>query len=180
MIISMKRKRNQRKHRQKQQKGRKRTRQDKRRQSRSRDVAKPGGWDLNPDLYTQHFSWALAKAVRFGVSDPESVASDAILKAMEVYAPHKGTFKAICRKILVCACCDAYSKEARERSFLGQFPDDSGPVDPAAPNPAAQLERRELGILIESAISTLNPQHQQVIRLAYEEELSIKEIASRL
>lgn len=176
----MKRKRNQRKKRQQQQKGRKSARQHKRRKSRSSDAAKPGGWDLNADLYTNHFPWALVIAVRFGVSNPESVAGDAILKAMKVYDPKRGSFKAICRKILFFACCNAYRKEVRERSFCWQLPDDSDPADPAASNPAAQLERHELLSLIEPAISKLKPKHQQVIRLAYEEGLSIKEIASRL
>lgn len=176
----MKRKHKQRKRQQKQQKGRKRARQARRRQLRSSDVAKPGGRHLNPDLYTNYFSWALARAVRFGVSDPESVASEALLKAMEVYDPAKGSFQAICRTILLYACCNAYKKEARERRFRVQLPDGSDPVDPAAPNPAAQLEMRELGSLIESAISTLAPKYRQVIRLAYEEGLSNKEIACLL
>lgn len=120
--------------------------------------------------------WAMAKAVRFGVADPELVVSEAMRRAMLSYRPEKGSFAAWLWWILRFLLIDTYRYEVKRRPLFHQMPDGVEFVDEAA---AARITLFDLWEWCEAALEQLTPAERSLILLKYDEELTYDEISKR-
>ena len=124
-------------------------------------------------LYDEHWSWTLAKAAWFGVSDFELAASKAMHKAFLALPKYGGEFKTLLSVILRWELKTAYRNDAAYRRAIGRLAEG---VDVADETTLRQLHLSELNEEIEAALSRLSPQERELIRQLYEEDLAYKEI----
>lgn len=132
---------------------------------------------LFKQLNDEHVSLALFFARRWGCPEPDFVVNGAMLEALLSFDPSKGAFKSLLLHILYFDCLDSRRKEQRTRNLLTTLSDDLQIADPAIVRDLWLADLREE---LNVALQHLSIYDQQLIRLKYDEGLSIKEIAELL
>lgn len=125
-------------------------------------------------LYSENRGWVLSTAIRAGVLDPESVAQQALWKALVKHDPARGSLRSFLRKVLSDELAGAYRVEVRARGLCEPLPEGFDAVDESALDSLARFEFLDL---LGACVSR---EQQQLLLWKYEDELSVKEIAAKL
>ncbi len=116
----------------------------------------------------------------------EDLCQEVFLKAWQALPnfQRRAVFYSWLHQIAVNCSIDFIRKQSRQIVFATEEltinPDDTFQMLQTHPSPDDILEKEELGDIIREAVAQLPPGQHAVFNLRYQEELSIKEIASRL
>lgn len=139
-----------------------------------------GNAELFHLIFERHFS-RIDSFVRRSLGDPESsedVVADVFIRALQSagrYEVDRGMpYLSYLYGIARHAVRDRLSQAVRERDRAAE--PEEAPPDPAR-TPLQEMLRREADERLRSALTRLPPDHRQIIQLAYDEELSARDIA---
>lgn len=116
----------------------------------------------------------------------KDITQDVFLKAFRALPGFKGesVFYSWLYQIAVNCCIDYHRKQKSravlERQEFHTNPDDTLRMTKTHPSPCQLMEQKELRHILRKACQHLPPMRHRVFTLRYTEELSIKEIASKL
>lgn len=116
----------------------------------------------------------------------EDLCQEVFLKAWQALPnfQRRAVFYSWLHQIAVNCSIDFIRKQSRQIVFATEEltinPDDTFQMPQTHPSPDDILEKEELGDIIREVVTQLPPGQHAVFNLRYREELSIKEIASRL
>lgn len=128
-------------------------------------------------LVCENLPWARNYARTFKISDAESAVFTALAKALRLFDPAKGSFASVLRCLLYWELISMIRSDVRWRSLFVPLGEDFEFGDEAA---SAQMDRYLQRDWLAAALAQLSDAEQELIRLKYEQGLTLEEIIARL
>jgi RNA polymerase sigma-70 factor (ECF subfamily) len=151
--------------------------------------AQRGNMQAFEQLVARHRDKVYARAYSMMRNEDEALdlSQDAWVKGWQRLAQFQGdsTFVTWMTRIVINLCLDQLRKLKRKREeSLEALEEESGGIERqiqiVIPNPAEGLERAELRVRLDRALTLLSPEHRSVLILHEFEQLEYKEIARRM